>query len=232
MAVELFDPPINPSFAWDVTDRFSTIENQPERGHRITRPRRDRKLRAWNLRWENADQATADYLRAFAEYHLGAAVGFNYDLPCVDLYTPGPAFFPTGLLAQGTGGSLADGTYNVRYTFENGNGETVAAPREQLVIAAGGGTAAIDFTMPPRLPADATLFGIYASLDPAVETKQTTNSNPGSVESITSLIAGAALPTANGMQGRVLANFTDTPRPRLVAAGIWVVEIIILELLA
>jgi len=101
-----------------------------------------------------------------------------------------------------------------------------------LVIAAGGGTASIVWTMPPRLPSDATLFGLYTSLDPAVETKQTTNANPNSVETITALASTGALPTVNAMQGRLTATFTDQPRYRLVASGVWVAELTILELLA
>ncbi len=228
--VELFQPIEDPDFAWDVTDEFSTIDSGTERGHRFTRARRDRKLRVWRLRWENIPGIEKDYIRAFFEFHLGAALHFCWDLPFADLFTPGPAFFG-GSLAQGTGGTLADGTYNVRYTFENTAGETLASPRQQLVIAAGGGTAAIDFTMPPRLPADATLFGIYASLDPAVETKQTTNANPGSVESLTSLAAGGALPTVNAMQGQPLINSEDRPRYKDIAANTWLIEVIFRELL-
>jgi hypothetical protein len=229
---ELFAPIEAPDFTWDVTDEFSTIESDSDRGHRITRARRDRKLRAWRLRWENIPTVEKAYIRAFLEYHLGAAVSFLWDIPDPALYTDGPAFFPTGLLAQGTGGALADGTYNVRYTFENTNGETLASPREQLVISGGGGTAAIDFTMPPRLPADATLFGIYASLDPAVETKQTTSANPGAVVSLGSLPPGAALPVANAMQGQPLVNASDRPRFGEVAANVWICQVVFRELLS
>lgn len=227
---QLFVPPLNPSFAWEVEDKFSTIRNESQTGHRVTRARRDRKLRNYVLRWENANQATLEYLRAFVEFHLGEAVSFEYDLPCVDLYTPKPAFF-AGTLAQGTGGSLADATYDVQYTFENTNGETEASPIQQIVIAAGGGTATIDFTLPPRLPADATLFGVYAETNPTAPKKQGTSGNPGAVFTISSIAAGAALPTVNAMQGRILATFTDEPRYKLVSAGVWVVELNVLEVL-
>lgn len=229
---ELFVPIEAPDFSWDVTDTFSTIESDSDRGHRITRARRDRKLRMWKMRWENIPTEELRYLRGFFEFHLGAAVEFLFDLFTSDLFTPGPPFFPMNLLAQGTGGSLADGTYNVRYTFENTNGETLASPREQLVISGGGGTAAIDFTMPPRLPADAEEFGIYAALDPGTETKQTTSPNPGAVISLGSLPAGAALPTVNAMQGQPLVNINDRPKYKEVAAQTWLVEVFFRELLA
>ena len=128
-----FEPLCDPSFAWDVTDTYSTIQDVSSRGHRTTRPRRNIKLRSWEFQWINQTNAEKAYIRAFAEYHLGAAVAFCYPLPYSNLYTDGPAFNAL-TLAQSTGGSLADATYDVQYTFENTNGETLASPIQQIVI--------------------------------------------------------------------------------------------------
>lgn len=70
-------------------------------------------------------------------------------------------------LAQGTGGSLADGTYKVETTYTNAYGETFASAISTIVITGGGGTATIQVTSPAAAltgyPAVATGYNAYIS---------------------------------------------------------------------
>jgi hypothetical protein len=220
---DTFAPPENPHFVFEVTDRFSTIVDPFERGHRATRARQDRQYRAWVLRWTQTDQATFDYIRAFIEFHLGGAVPFDWPLPTPAVYTPRPHAFQGSLLAAASGGSLATGTYTVRYTFANPAGETQASPSSSVAVT--GPSGKITVTAPPRFPADCTKIAVYAALSPAAETKQGEITQPSGTLDITSLAAGAALPTANGMQGTPRVTTDDRPRYRDVAAGVWEIEL-------
>ncbi len=47
------------------------------------------------------------------------------------------------VLTQGTGGTLADGTYHYTVTVTNYNGESTAPAAAQIVVAGGGGTASV-----------------------------------------------------------------------------------------
>lgn len=230
MAV-VFDPPVNPSFTLPLEDVYSTIVHGSSRGHRGTRARRDRPIREFEMVWVHADQATLDYVRAFIQFHLGGGIAFDWVLPCADLFTPRPATNEL-TLAQAGGGALADATYDVQYTFENAAGETQASPIKQIVIAAGGGTARIVVTAPPRLPPDATLFGIYAEFAATPATKQGTIANPSGTLNIDAIAAGGALPTVNAMEGTLTVTATDRPRFPLVSAGIFRIELDVTEQLA
>jgi len=220
---DTFVPPENPHFIYDVTDRYSTIVDPFERGHRATRARQDRKFRAWVLRWASTDQATHDYIEGFIEFHLGGAIAFDWPLPTPSTYTSRPHAFQGSLLASASGGSLASGTYTVRYTFANTVGETQPSPSSSVVVT--GPTGKITVTAPPRFPADCTKIGVYAALSPAAETKQGEISQVSGTLDITSLAAGAALPTANGMRGTPRVLTDDRPRYREIAAGVWDIEL-------
>jgi len=232
---ELFVPPSNPSFVWNVTDQFSTIESGGDRGHRMTRARRDRKLRTWRLQWINCPQGDLDYLRAFFEYHLGAAVAFSWALPHRRVYTPGPAFFGATAV-QGTSGSLADGVIDIAYSFGNGalSSETLISPIFQLTITGGSGTARVEFTAPPRFPADAESIGIYM-VEGAGGTlsRQAQPTTPGGTSFYPTISTGGqAIPPFNQMQGTPLVNIVDEPEYDMVAADVWVVTAVFRELLA
>lgn len=231
---ELFVPPTNPSFVWNVTDKFSTNEFESNIGHRTSRARRDRKLRIWQLQWLNAPQGDLDYLRAFFEFHLGGALAFCWELPDASLFTPGPAFSAMTAVQGPNTGSLADGTYDLQYTFGNGTlaAETLASPVQQVVVAAGGGSGSIDVTMPPRLPADADRFGFYVELNPTAPVREREVTVPGSTFALNALAGSQALPTVNQMQATPLVNLTDEPVYDRVSASIWVVTVLFRELLA
>lgn len=231
--VQLFDPPSNPSFVWNVTDRFSTIETQGDRGHRLTRARRDRKLRTWQLQWVNAPQLDLDYLRGFFEFHLGAAVAFCWDLPSPRVFTPRPPFFG-GSLAAGDGGSgaLSDGTFDVAYAFNNANGETQESPIQQIVLSAATATQFITVTAPPRFPADCVDVRVFAEAAATLGKFQGVISSPAGTFQIDSIAAGANPSLVNAMQGQPMVNITDEPVYDLVAADVWQVTVLFRELLA
>lgn len=228
---EVFAPPVNPSFTLPLEDVYSTIVHPSSRGHRGTRPRRDRPIREFEMVWVHADQATLDYVRAFFQFHLGGAIAFDWVLPCATLFTPRPAFNAL-TLAQAAGGTIADGTYDYQYTFENTAGETQASPIQQVVVAGGGGTAAINVTSPPRFPPDTNRVRIYAALTPAAATAQFFIATPATLVPHFTIVAGTALPTANAMAGTVTLTATDRPRWALVSAGIWRIEVPVTEQLA
>lgn len=225
MAIERFDPPFNPSWAWDVTDEFSTIVHPSMYGHVETRARRDRKLRRWRLLWVHADLATAHYLRAFFEQHLGGVRTFDWVLPDSSLFTPGPAVNEL-VLAQGAGGGIADATYDVAYQYNNGlGGETLASPIKNITVAAGSGIATILVTVPGRLPADALNFEIFAEVTGSPMTLQGSIANPNGTFTISSILNLGPLTTGNNMAGIPLVRGSDRPRFREVAAGVWRIEV-------
>lgn len=225
---DTFAPPENPQFVFDVTDRYSTIVDPFERGHRATRARQDRQFRMWQLRWVHTDQANLDYIRAFIEFHLGGAIAFDWALPTPAVYTPRPHAFQGTLLAAASGGSLATGTYTVRYTFQNSAGQTQASPSSSVAVT--GPTGQITVTAPPRFPADCTKISVYAALSPAAETKQGEITQVSGTLVITSVAAGAALPTVNGMQGTPRVITDDRPNYTELAAGVWGIELTLEEL--
>lgn len=231
--VQVFAPSRNPSFVWNVTDKFSTIEQESDRGHRATRARRDRKLRVWQLQWINAPQAELDYLRAFFEFHLGAAEHFCWDLPSPRVFTPRPAFFG-GSLAAGDGGSggLSDGTFDVVYSFNNTNGETQESPIRQITLAAATATQFITVTAPPRFPADCEDVRVFAEAAATLGKFQGVISSPGGTFQIDAIAAGANPSLVNAMLGQPLVNVTDEPVYDMVAADVWVVTVLFRELLA
>lgn len=89
---------------------------------------------------------------------------------------------------------LAAGTYNVRVSALNAGGEGLAAARQQIVLVAGD---KITVTVTNR--AGDTQYGIYISVDPAVETRQALVAKSGGATTVydqtVALVSGAALPT-------------------------------------
>lgn len=228
----LFDPPFNPSFVFVVGDEYSTIRDLTDRGNRQTRARRSRKLRRWRLRWEGADQATLDYIRAWVEFHLGEALTFTWEIPCPDLFTNPPVFNAATLLAGDPGGALSDGTFDVVYSFNNAQGETQASPILQVTLSAGTATQIITVTAPPRFPADTDDIRVFANVTASTPQFQGVIANPSDTLVITTIAAGANPVSVNGMQGIPTVTASDTPRFSLVAKGVWAIEVDLLEVLS
>lgn len=114
----------------------------------------------------------------------GATVSFN------NFLIPAPAA-PTTATST-TGGSLAAGTYNVRVSYVNPAGESLATNNATQVTT--GATSTITITSPVAL-GDATGYNVYAGT--GTPTKQGATTPLGTNVTLTAVAGGAALPVSN-----------------------------------
>ena len=112
------------------------------------------------------------------------------------------------------GGTVADGTYQVRVTYVNAAGESLASTAGS-VTAAGGGTSTLTIPSPRRQPGATGWFGYCTQAGGATFTRQQA---PGSPTAIGTPLVLTAPPTSGGAAPPA-AN-TTTPAPgQLVAAA-------------
>ena len=134
--------------------------------------------------------------------NLVVTTGLNEYLTCtlvggylVNPPTVTPTVAPTG--GGASGGSLQAGTYYLKYTFVNANGQTTVSPESaQFTVAAGN----IPQVTLPVLPAGSTSISIFltaAGGGSGTETRYATGVTGTTYNLSTAQSAGAAMPTTN-----------------------------------
>lgn len=98
------------------------------------------------------------------------------------------------LSVSASGGSLATGTYFVKLTYVNPNGESIASAEGSIAVTGPTGKLTI---ASPAAAVNSTQYRVYVSTSSGTETLQTTTTI-GTPTNITSLVAGAAIPTGTG----------------------------------
>ena len=106
------------------------------------------------------------------------------------------------LTAQTSGGSMADGTYDVFVTYLNSVGETVASALTAATISGGGGAGSIKVTYPaPQVAPNITNWNIYectsACTAPSSDLCNASPQSPGTNYTITASCAIATHPPAS-----------------------------------
>lgn len=150
-----FDPPTEPSYrsARNVQNRTDPI--QLHNGITQVRSITQRPLRVHSLSWNDADQATADYIESFVDGLEGGLGPFLWQS-----YDPHPS--PTGVkptLESVAGGALGARTYYVAFTYLDNVGslETQVGGEASIALSA---STFLKVTVPPRANG-ATHVGIY-----------------------------------------------------------------------
>jgi hypothetical protein len=164
------------------------------------------------LRAELAGRKGEPWIRGFTyapENHYAIENRDPQDFTSVDA----PAIpAPSGLaLLQGTGGTLANGTYAYQVTAVNPNGETTALAPTTIVVAAGGGTATVKLTWKPV--ADDCTYKVYGRISGSIGLLATVGPfdvpNPPAYTDPGSPAPGAAPPVSNTTGG--VGPYTNVP---------------------
>ena len=164
------------------------------------------------LRQELSQREGPMWIRGFTyapENHYAVENRDPQDFTSVDL----PALpAPSGLqLSQGTGGTLADGTYKYEVTAVNANGETTPGTAVSITVSAGGGTASVIGSFDPV--EDGDTYKVYGRISGSLGLIATVGpfdpDNPPSFTDTGSVSPGATPPVSNTTGG--VGPYTNLP---------------------
>jgi hypothetical protein len=110
-------------------------------------------------------------------------------------------------LTQGTGGTLANGTYGYQVTAVNTNGETTPCTQVNITVALGAGIASVIVTW--DYEGDATHFKIYGRVNGSLGLIGTTAAGVTTFTDLGSVSPGASPPSQNTTGGP--GNYTNQP---------------------